>query len=64
MVSRQMIRLEGEDLRQCLEACVARLELIEEGFVTGTQRALARFFTQCLFFSSSFICSKAVSVVG
>ena len=43
MVSRQTVRLEGEDLRQCLEACVARSELIEEGFVAGTQRALARF---------------------
>ena len=37
------IRLEGEDLRQCLQAVVARSELIEKGYVTGTQRALARF---------------------
>ena len=28
MVSRQTVRLEGEDLRQCLEFCVARSELM------------------------------------
>ena len=43
MVSRQNIRLTGAALRESLEACVARSELIEEGFVTGTQRALVRF---------------------
>ena len=43
MVSRQNIRLTGAALRESLEVCVARSELIEEGFVTGTQRALARF---------------------
>ena len=42
-MSREDIHLTGTDLRESLPACVARSGLIEEGFVTGTQRALTRF---------------------